>query len=153
MRAKKAQGLPFKQIIVAAIVLLTLVIVAIIGPSSIQTGFNNLLKSIGLAEDEDTTSGDYILSPSVEVVDENTVILHFTPNPLRCAQIAENDPYAITQGFVPYPEDYISTYEEADTIQAKLSPCGKQRHSEEISLVSPDKFGTRILKIEVPAIF
>ena len=151
MRAKKAQGLPFKQIIVAAIVLLTLVIVAMIGPSSIRTGFNNLLKVIGLAEEEGTTAGDYILRASVKVIDESTVMLQFTPNPIRCAQIRGTSPYTITQGFVPYPEEYIpdAKFEEFKTHRAKGTNCGKRVTVDNITLIHPEEFGTRIIRIEV----
>lgn len=150
MRNKKAQGLPSREMIRAILAILAvLVVAAAIGSGAIKTGFNNLLNAIGLAGDEDAAAGDYIIQASAEIIDENTVVVHFTPNPIRCAEIRESKPYVITQGFTDYPEKYIPKYEEADTIQDKGGNCGKQRDSEDISLISPEKFGTRILNIEV----
>lgn len=154
---RKAQGLPLVKIVTAAIVLLVLVVVALIGPGMIQKGFNNLLRAVGLAPTEEgAATGDYILQAYAEPVDEGSVILHFTPNPARCAEIRENNPYRISQGFAPYSENYIpdSEYEEVGVLGAKGS-CGKERlypadeDDEPIALVHPGEYGTHLLRIDV----
>lgn len=152
---KKAQGLPLVKIVTAALVLLVLVVVAIIGPGMIKKGFNNLLCAVDLCKEAEG-SGDYILRTSVEFVDEDHVILHFTPNPTRCAEIRETNPYNISQAYVPYGEDYIpeGDYEEVEVVGGK-GDCGKEvlvpghEGGEPFTLVQPDEYGTHMLRIEV----